>query len=195
MNTFWKNKKKSLINNWSCIHYIFRDCLVVRTSLCARSVTQSCLTRCDPIDCSPPGSSVRGILQARTLEGVTLPSPRGSSRHRGWTCVSCIGGWILYHWATWEAPRWLKIMGVYSQSAGLVPRGDSEREYAHASVPASGGCGSPGLVDHHSISGSVFPWASSLCFLKSPSAFSLLRTPVNALGAHLQSMVISSGDP
>ena len=35
-------------------------------------VTQSCLTLCDPMDCSPPGSSVRGILQARTLEWVAI---------------------------------------------------------------------------------------------------------------------------
>ena len=39
---------------------------------------QSCPTRCDPIDCSPPGSSVHGILQARILEWVAVPSPRGS---------------------------------------------------------------------------------------------------------------------
>ena len=42
-------------------------------------VSQSCPTLCDPMDCSPPGSSVRGILQARTLEWVAVPSCRGSS--------------------------------------------------------------------------------------------------------------------
>ena len=42
-------------------------------------VTQSCLTLCDPMDCSPPGSSVHGILQARILEWVAMPSSRGSS--------------------------------------------------------------------------------------------------------------------
>ena len=40
-------------------------------------VTQSCLTLCDPVDCSPPGSSVHGILQARVLEWVAIPFPRG----------------------------------------------------------------------------------------------------------------------
>ena len=40
-------------------------------------VTQSCLTLCDPMDCSPPGSSVHGILQARILEWVVVPSSRG----------------------------------------------------------------------------------------------------------------------
>ena len=38
-------------------------------------VAQSCLTLYDPVDCSPPGSSVHGILQARTLEQVPFPSP------------------------------------------------------------------------------------------------------------------------
>ena len=41
-----------------------------------------CLTLCDPMDCSPPGSSVHGILQARILEWVAMPSPRESSRTR-----------------------------------------------------------------------------------------------------------------
>ena len=43
---------------------------------------QSCLTLCDPMDCNPPGSSVHGILQARMLEWVAMPSSRGSSRER-----------------------------------------------------------------------------------------------------------------
>ena len=41
---------------------------------------QSCLTLCDPSDCSPLGSSVRGILLARILEWVSGPSSRGSAR-------------------------------------------------------------------------------------------------------------------
>ena len=40
---------------------------------------QSCLTLCDPMDCSPPGSSVHGIFQARILELVAISSSRGSS--------------------------------------------------------------------------------------------------------------------
>ena len=42
-------------------------------------VTQSCPTLCDPVDCSPPGSSVHGILQARILEWVAISFSRGSS--------------------------------------------------------------------------------------------------------------------
>ena len=59
---------------------------------------QSCLTLCNPIDCSPPGSSVRGIFQARILEWVAIPSSRGSSWSRDRTCrsyLSCIGRWAL----------------------------------------------------------------------------------------------------
>ena len=46
------------------------------------------LTLCDPVDCSPPGSSVHGILQARMLERVAMPSSRGSSHPRDGTCIS-----------------------------------------------------------------------------------------------------------
>ena len=49
---------------------------------------QSCLTLCDPMDCSPPGSSVLGISQTRTLEWVAISSSRGSSRPRRWTRAS-----------------------------------------------------------------------------------------------------------
>ena len=48
----------------------------------ACSVAQSCLTLCNPVDCSLPGSSVHGILQARILEGVAVSFSRGSSRPR-----------------------------------------------------------------------------------------------------------------
>ena len=54
---------------------------------------QSCLTLCNPIDCSPPGSSVHGILQARTLEWVAMPSSRGSSWPRDWICISYVLHW------------------------------------------------------------------------------------------------------
>ena len=58
---------------------------------------------CDPVDCSPPDSSVHEILQARILEWVATSFSRGSSRPRDWTQVSCIGRWVLYHWVTREA--------------------------------------------------------------------------------------------
>ena len=57
------------------IYYIFTYAV-----LCL--VAQSYPTLCDPIDCSPPGSSVHGIFQARILEWVAMPSSRGSSQPR-----------------------------------------------------------------------------------------------------------------
>ena len=72
---------------------------------------QLCLTLCDPVDCSPPGSSAHGILQSRILEWVAAPSSRGSSRLRDRTHVSVspslIGGFFTTS-ATWEAP-WVEI--------------------------------------------------------------------------------------
>ena len=53
---------------------------------------QSCPTLCNPMDCSPPGSSVHGILQARILEWVAVPSSKGSFQPKDQTCVSCIAG-------------------------------------------------------------------------------------------------------
>ena len=66
-------------------------------------VTQSCLTFCDSMDCSMPGSSVHGVLQARTLEWVAIPFFRGSSQPRDQTLVSCIAGRFFTIWATREA--------------------------------------------------------------------------------------------
>ena len=60
-------------------------------------VAQSCPILCDPMDCSPPGSSVHGILQARTLEWIAIPFSRRSSQPRDQTQVSCIDRRILYH--------------------------------------------------------------------------------------------------
>ena len=55
-------------------------------------VAQSCLTLCNPMDFSPPGSSVHGILQARVLECVGIYFSRSSSRPRDWTQVSGTAG-------------------------------------------------------------------------------------------------------
>ena len=65
-------------------------------------VTQSCPTLCDPTDCSPPGSSVHGLFQARILEWVSMPFPKGSSWPRSWTLVSCIVGRFFTVWTTRE---------------------------------------------------------------------------------------------
>ena len=68
---------------------------------------QSRLPLCDPMGCSPPGSSVHGILQAGILEWVARPSLRGSSQPRDQTCISyvspALAGRFFTTRATWEA--------------------------------------------------------------------------------------------
>ena len=67
---------------------------------------QSCLTLCNSMDCSPPGSSVHGILPATILKWVAISFSRRSSWPRDWTCISCIsciGRQILYPLSHWEA--------------------------------------------------------------------------------------------
>ena len=76
----------------TCVH--FKNKIV----LSAKSL-QSCPTLCDPMDCSPPDSSILGVLQARVLEWVAVPSSRGSSQHRDGThlsYVSCIGRQVFF---------------------------------------------------------------------------------------------------
>ena len=72
---------------------------------CRYSVTQSWPTLCDPMDYSPPGSSVHGTFQSRILEWVAISSSRGSSRPKDQTSISYISRFrFIYHCATWEAP-------------------------------------------------------------------------------------------
>ena len=63
-----------------------------------------------PMNCSLPDSSVHGILQARILEWVAMPSSRASSWPRDWTCisgVSCIAGRFFTYWVTWAITLWI----------------------------------------------------------------------------------------
>ena len=66
-------------------------------------VAQLCLTLCNPMDCSPPGSSVHEIFQARILEWVAIYFSRGSSQPRDRTWVSCTAGRFFTDWAIREA--------------------------------------------------------------------------------------------
>ena len=72
-------------------------------------VAQSCLTLCDPVDCSPPGSSVHGIFQARILEWVAISFSRGSSQPRDQTQVFRIVGRCFKLCVTREAILNLKF--------------------------------------------------------------------------------------
>ena len=74
-------------------------------------VTQSCLTLCDPMDCSPPGSSLPGIFQARILEWVAIPFSRGPSWPRDWILHLLFCRWILYLLSHWGRHR-LTLKGI-----------------------------------------------------------------------------------
>ena len=75
--------------------YDFPDCYVWKSL--------SCVWLFNTMDCSLPGSSVHGILQARILAWVVAPFSRGSSQPRDWTQVSCIAGRFFTIWATRES--------------------------------------------------------------------------------------------
>ena len=103
-------------------------------------VAQSCLTL-RPIHCSPPDSSIHGILQARILEWVAIPFFRGSSQPRGQTQVSCIAGGFFAVWATREA-----LLQVYFQSSSL------SQKFLSSGCKAEGSC--PNLLTLSGLEGS-----------------------------------------
>ena len=65
---------------------------------------QPCPTLCSPLDYSPPGSSVHGIFQARSLEWVAISCSRRSA------CISCIGRQILYEWTIGEIQKMYNVI-------------------------------------------------------------------------------------
>ena len=83
-----------------CINIYYTHIFMLKSHVCVL-VTQS-WTLCESMDCSPPGSSVHGILQAGTLEWVAMPFSRGSSRARARTQVSCIVDRFFIVWALRE---------------------------------------------------------------------------------------------
>ena len=85
-------------------------------------VLKLCLTRCDPMDCSPPGSSVHGIPQARILEWVAISFSSGNLPDPGIEptslASSALAGGLFYHCATYEVQHlvvWSYIYAVYAQ--------------------------------------------------------------------------------
>ena len=83
-------------------------------------VAQSCLTLCDPMDCSPPDSSVHGILQAKILEWVAMPSLRGSSQPRIEPMSPELQ--ILYSLSHQGSPRILEWVGSPFSRGACGPR-------------------------------------------------------------------------
>ena len=80
---------------YNSLHRIYPVLGIISNLVRACSVTQLCHTLSDPMDCSPPGSSVHGILQAKILEWVVIFSSRGSSQPRELIHVSSMGRHIL----------------------------------------------------------------------------------------------------
>ena len=100
-----------------------------RCDVCPSVHAQSCLTLCNCVDCSPPGSSVHGKFQIRILEWKKKKKNTGVGCHfllqgifptQGSnpcllvSCVSYIGRRVLYHWASWEVPVRYKFMLMYT---------------------------------------------------------------------------------
>ena len=90
-----------------------QDCRLRDKKKKESEVAQSCLTVCDPMDCSIPGFSVHGIFQARVLEWGAISFSRGSSRPSEWTWFSHTAGRCFTLWASREA---------------LKDRGDTQRK-------------------------------------------------------------------
>ena len=82
---------------------------------------QLCLTLCDPMDFSPPGSCVHGIIQAGILEWAALPSFRGSSQPRDVTHISL----CLLHWQVGSLPLAPLTSGFSTSSATWEVRMES----------------------------------------------------------------------
>ena len=108
----------SYLPNSSLLRGRLGSFLFLFTCVCVK-LLQSCLTLGEPMDCSLPGSSVHGFLQARTLKWVAMPSSRGSSCHRYQTCVrciSCIARWVLYHERGLGSPflfTWFFLLNIF----------------------------------------------------------------------------------
>ena len=90
----------SLLDSFKLFRTLMRGKVKVKVK-----IPQSCLTVCDPMDYSQPGSSVHGILQARMLVWVAIPFSRGSSPAQGWTPGLLHCRQILYHLSHQGSPK------------------------------------------------------------------------------------------
>ena len=102
--------------------------IMLEARLCAQLL--SCVRLfCDPMDCTPPGSSVHGIFQLEycgvdghfLIRGI-FPT-QGLNLH---LYVSCIGRQILYHWATWEAHVEARLHFFFQMSSSVVANSQTE---------------------------------------------------------------------
>ena len=99
----WRNVYLDLLPFFWLGHLFVFRCWLVWTICMWVLVIQSCLTLCDPVDCSLSGFTVHSFLQARILEWVAIPFSRGSSQPRDRTQGSHIAGGFFTSWASREA--------------------------------------------------------------------------------------------
>ena len=117
--------KHSISNNeLRTFHTLF--CSILKNDMLLRHFSHVRL--CDPMDCSPPGSSVHGILQARILEWVAIPFSRRSSQLRYWTQVYLHARRILYHLSHQGIPKPLHSK-CYNESWSQRTRAQLERPF------------------------------------------------------------------
>jgi len=95
-------------------------------------VTQSCLTLCDPMDCSLPGSSVHGIFQAIVLEWIAISFSSGSSQPRAWTLVSHI---VDRRFTIWATNYQTNVFIFYCNKAMLKTLQASLQQYMNWELP------------------------------------------------------------
>ena len=100
---YWHNLNQILMKPfWPLAHFGMLQRALVCVCVCV-CVSRSVMSDSFPMDCSLPGSSTHGILQARILEWVAIPFSKGSSWLRDWTQVSRIAGRFFTIWANREA--------------------------------------------------------------------------------------------
>ena len=117
-NYIWKNKYSSAWKNFKVL------------------VTWSCPTLCNLMNSSPPGSSVHGILQARTLEWVAFPFSRASSQPRDWIPISCIAGKFFTIWARQGS----LILNWYLNNSEQKRKYKGKLQYSHKRVKMKHRC-------------------------------------------------------
>ena len=129
VSKFKKQRLQEFSTLWALALVFLYSPTSYTTLLSFSLVSQPCPTLCNPMDCSPPGLSVRGILQTRILEWVAIPSSRGSSQPRDRIQVSHIVGGFFTDWATREAQKYWS--GSPSLIQGFFPTQEWNRGHLH----------------------------------------------------------------